>query len=141
MVLTRFGRKRGFTLPEMLISIGLFGLVWVSLVGSILAGKAVEIRARHKIQATYAAQRVIENLRGLPYLSVISAPDTAIEIDRQGPLFGTSAVTVSFINAYCKKINVRITWRELTPLGQSVAVSESLSTYISAFSAASSFTP
>ena len=124
--------KRGFTLLELLISVGLLVLVWTALVGSIVVGKAIEIRARHRIQATYAAQRVIESLRKIPYDDIHTIGNNnaqTIMIDEQTGLSGAWTVVVR-ANNFCKRINVTIRWTERAPMRGSLTVSESLSTYI-----------
>ena len=133
--------KNGFSLVEMLVSISLFALVWISLVGSILVGKASEVKSKHRMQATYASQRQIEALRKRTF-SAIANEVGATTIDTRGTdgtaddLMGTQTTTVTWpgdatsTGAFFKKIVVNIAWREPMPLGSLLMATETIGTCI-----------
>lgn len=128
--------RSGFSLVEMLISICLFGLIWASLIGSLVVGKTLEIRSRHRIQATYAAQRAIEALRKQAFIDIVNSEGT-VTIDTQGTvsigddLTGTQTVTViDMAPDLYKKIIVQIKWNEPLPVVGMVETKETLGTYI-----------
>lgn len=131
---------KGLSLVEMLISMSLFVLVWVSLVGSILVGKEAETRSRHKIQATYAAQRVMESLRKQSFASIVSQTGGSVTVDTKGTdtaaddLIGTQTINVinyPATNPIYKKVGVTIRWREGGPVGPYQMADQVLWTYIS----------
>lgn len=139
MAKIRLRSKNGFSLVEMLISIGLFVLVWIALMGSILMGKTSEVRLRHKIQATYAAQRAIEGLRKQPFDNIVNNSSSVV-IDTRGTdstsddLNGTQTIMVTNYpnppNTYYKRVIITIRWKERLPFGGSINSSEVLGTYM-----------
>lgn len=131
---------KGISLVEILIGVSLFVLVWVFLVGSIIIGKASEVRSRHKIQAAYANQKRIEWLREQPFSSIQNSTYANETIDTKGTstasddLMGTQTVTVTNFPAglgpYYKKVIVNTTWRERLPFRGTITASEAIGTYI-----------
>ena len=100
--------SKGFTLIEIVIAILLFGMVWTALVGTLVVGKGIEVIARHKVQATYAAQKAIELQRRLPFHYVYpdhltSVTTSTVTIDPRDPddpsddFTGMQTITVTAI--------------------------------------------
>jgi len=120
---------------EMLTSISLFVLIWISLMGSVLVGKAIAVRAKHRMQATYAAQRQIESLRKQVF-GAIANSTSAVTIDTRGTestaddLMGIQTTTVTSPEAAIKKIIVEITWRERRLVVGSLMTTETIGTCI-----------
>ena len=109
--------------------------------GTILVGKASVARSKHRMQATYAAQRQIEALRKQAF-STIANNTSAVTIDTKGTgstaddLMGTQTTIVTFpgdattSGTFFKKIVVNVAWVERMPVGNSLAMSETVGTCI-----------
>ena len=143
-----FKTKKGFTLVEAMVGIGLLSIVWIGVINIIVVGRAAESRARHKTQAMYVAQQAIEDLRKQPFgidqhlsggkPSLINGTYTAaVIIDDRGTtsasddLNGTQVVTVSSPTTYYKQALVEIRWNEvMSGKNKSVTMHEYYGTFI-----------
>ncbi|MDP2929863.1 MAG: prepilin-type N-terminal cleavage/methylation domain-containing protein [Candidatus Omnitrophota bacterium] len=118
---------KGFTLMEVVVSLFIFMIVWMSAVGVVVVGKNAASYAKHKSQAIYIAQRAIEQMRRQPFQSPnfenfaasITGP---VIIDTKGnfgnpanPFMGNQIVTVSNYagDIYRKRVQVEVNWNEL----------------------------
>lgn len=132
---------RGFTLPEVMISIVLLALVWIAVVDNIIVGKVSGSRARHKIQAMAVVQRAIEDLHKKPFSQIASGTTQNVIIDDRGTpysysddLNGTRTITVTNMSIgglVCyKKAIVRLGWTERSAIGRAITMTEIGGTYI-----------
>jgi Tfp pilus assembly protein PilV len=116
---------KGFTLMEVVVSLFIFMIVWMSVVGVVVVGKNAASYAKHKSQAIYIAQRAIEQTRRQPFsnLATYAASITGpVIIDTRGnfsgptnPFMGNQIVTVSNYasDIYRKRVRVEVNWNEL----------------------------
>ena len=154
-----FSASKGFTLIEIVIAILLFGMVWMALVGTLVVGKGMEVIARHRVQATYAAQRAIELYRKNIRPSInVNEPNpmittSTVTIDTRGTddasddVTGTQTITATSMDLFdvspdwqitrygvhlwrWRQVIVTITWRERLSFGSSFPMTETLGTYI-----------
>jgi len=114
---------KGFTLVEVMTAVLLLGLVWMAVPGSIVAYKYIASYSKHKVEAIYVAQRVIEETRREPFSNIGSFYEGVTLDDKN--TFGTTAddylggadVTVTSLDPYRKRLQVRVEWFERTPIG------------------------
>ena len=146
MALTRSSRK-GFTLTEVVISLLILMIVWLSAVGSVIVSKYAASRAKHKVQAIYLAQSALEQMRRQSfqspdfenYAATITGP---VIIDTMGDFFnppnifmGNQAVKVTPVpdiipgGPYRKRVQVTVSWTERS-LGGSIPMTEYCTTDI-----------
>jgi len=99
--------KKGFTLVEVLVSVAIL-VVFLPFAASMLTNSRILASySKHKIQAAYAAQQIIETQRQLPFAQIVSQPLQNVVLDTKGNytnvncntnpnLFcGTALITVS----------------------------------------------
>ena len=113
---------KGFTLTEVVVSLFILTIVWVSAVGTVIVSKYAASRARHKTQAIYIAQSTLEQMRRQPFQSLGSSAvsfNGSVIIDTMGnfnnptnPFMGNQMVTVSPIDAYRQRVQVTVSWTE-----------------------------
>jgi Tfp pilus assembly protein PilV len=127
--------KSGLTLTEVIFSLVLLVVIWLTTVSVVHISKASGSRAKHKAQAILVMQRAIEDLRKKPFASITGSTST-VSIDTKGTpdnysddLVGTQAITVTSPSSYYKKVVVTLAWNELL-LGKNKTVEEYLGTYI-----------
>ena len=114
-----FNVKKGFTLVEAMVGIGLIAIVWIGAINIIVVARAAESRARHRTQAMYVAQQAIEDLRKQLFSNIVNSTSTVIIDDRgttgiySDDLMGTQVVTVTSPSTYYKKVLVEIRWNEV----------------------------
>jgi prepilin-type N-terminal cleavage/methylation domain-containing protein len=58
--------KQGFTIIEVLVSVGIMAILLPFAASTLINNKVLASYAKHKIQAAYAAQQIIETLRQQP---------------------------------------------------------------------------
>jgi uncharacterized protein (TIGR02598 family) len=137
--------KKGFSLLEVVIAMLLLTIVWLASVGVIFISKATASHAKHKVQAIYVIQQIIEDMRKQPFGSLRSYASTkynghTVSIDTRGTpnntaddLMATPTVTVPSSptdpGGYYTQVLVSLTWTE-SLLGKSKQVTESFGTYI-----------
>ncbi len=116
--------SNGFTLVEALTSILILALVWVAVAGSIISYKYIASYSKHKVQAVFVAQRILEEKRRQTFSTLANQNYGAVSIDTRGTfntsaddLMGTAAVTVTNIDTYRKKVLVQVSWQEKSPIG------------------------
>ena len=86
-----YKNHKGFTLTEVVISLFILTIVWVSAVGVAVVGKYAASRAKHRVQDIYVAQNTLEQMRREPFsnLESYAAPAPAgltglVTIDTKG---------------------------------------------------------
>ena len=116
--------NKGFTLVEVVSAVLLLTLVFVSFLGGLMAFRYAASYSKHKVQAVYVAQRIIEEERRQPFVSLVSLAYGPVSIDTKGTFntsaddyMGTALVMVNNIDAYRKKVQVEVDWQERTALG------------------------
>ena len=114
----------GFTLPEVLVSILLLGGVLLTYLAAQNMYRFISAYSKHKIQAIYVAERMIEEQRRQPFAGLASGPLGVVSIDTKGTfnttaddLFGNAVLTVTNLAATRKRLQVEINWRERSPAG------------------------
>lgn len=113
--------KKGFTLTEIVFSIALLVLVWLTATEVIVISKVSGFLAKHKTQAIYIAQRAMEELHRKSFSQVVSGTST-VSIDTRGTpddysddLTGIQIITVTNPSVYYKKAAIEIVWNENLP--------------------------
>jgi len=99
--------KRGFSLIELLMSVGIM-LIFLPIVASILtSSRFLSSYSKHKAQAAYAAQQIIETYRQSAFIQLAAGGKSVIGpnnvlLDPKGnfnnnlnSFFGTSTITVT----------------------------------------------
>jgi len=126
--------SKGITLTETLFSTILLVSILILAINLIVISKVSGSLSKHKTQAIYIVQRMIEDLRKKPFSSIAGSV-SAVSIDTRGTpedysddLMGTGTVTVGNVNYY-KKVVVEIRWNELIA-GGSKTVKECCGTHI-----------
>jgi hypothetical protein len=134
MINMKIKSRNGFTLTEAVVSVLILVIIWISAVNALIAGKHSSSYSRHKVQAIYAAQRKIEDLRKATYPPTAST--TTIRIDTKATpdntaddFTGTQIVTVGQDLGYYRQVNVEIRWNE-SFFGRTKQMREYCSTYI-----------
>ena len=116
--------KKGFTLTEVVVSLFILTIVWVSAVGLVIVSKYAVSHAKHKSQAIYVAQRTLEQTRRQPFQSpdfenYAASLTGQVNIDTMGkfsspvnPFTGNQIVTVTKLDTYRKRVRVEVNWKE-----------------------------
>jgi len=93
--------KSGFTIIEVLVSIGIM-LIFLPFAASMLTNsQLLSSYSKHKIQAVYAAQQIIETQRQNPFLVI--APGKSVTIGPSNVLLDTKG---NYNNTNCAISNV-----------------------------------
>jgi Tfp pilus assembly protein PilV len=87
----RFSNKEGgFTIAEVLVSAGLM-VVLLPFAGNMLANSQLWASySKHKIQAAYLAQLIMETERQLPFASIVNQAATNYPLDTKGNYISSS---------------------------------------------------
>ncbi len=111
--------KKGGTLVEVLVSIGIVLIFLVAAVTTILNSQFLASYAKHKLQAMYVAGQIIEQERRLSFSNIITQASTPVTLDTNGTyntaaddFLGNSIITVTSLDAYRKQVQVQINWQE-----------------------------
>ncbi len=116
-----------FTLPEIMISIAIFAIIFVSLYGGISSGFAAVNFARENMRSTQILTEKMEEFRTFSWDQIISNtipttfteyfyPTNLINSTNSGVLYsGTVGITNANLtesyNTNLKLINVQVTWQ------------------------------
>lgn len=73
----RLDSKKGYTLVEVLIALGITVTLFGSMLVTFLAVKSINIMARHKIQAMQLVRGQIENLKAGTFVNVVNSTSTS----------------------------------------------------------------
>ena len=122
--------KSGFTLVEVLVSTALI-VMFLPAIGNLLTNSQLLASiSKHKIQAAYLAELIMEKERQLPFANISSQPATNYPLDTKGvynntsgyyyatvtitvtPAVYTSASGVQTINATIDHVVLQISWLE-----------------------------
>ena len=83
--------KGGFTLVEVLVSMGLMAAFLIPIGSVLVSSQYLASYAKHKIQAAYLAQLIIETARRqLPFAQIVNQPATKYPLDTKGNYNNTS---------------------------------------------------
>ncbi|MEI7751026.1 MAG: prepilin-type N-terminal cleavage/methylation domain-containing protein [Candidatus Omnitrophota bacterium] len=137
----RMERQKGFTLVEVLISLCIFLVVCLSFASALVTSMYLSSYMKHRVQAMYWAQRILEEERRIPFNNIVSQPSSPISLDTRGTFtvtgddfIGNRIITVTNVdmavtNMYRKKVQVEVNWTERI-LGGNVQRQENCSTDI-----------
>ena len=133
---SRLNRETGFTLVEVLVAVLLFAITILSFISVLNTCTYLDSYSRHKIQAMYVAQRIIEEQRRQLFSTLASQNYGVVSLDTKGT-FATSAddylgnaiITVTAVDANRKKVKVEVNWEQRSVIG-TVTKKEFLSTDI-----------
>lgn len=111
------GRRSGFTLAEVLVSTGLFGLAIPAILGAMLAGYGAVKKNAHQIAALMLARGKIEHVMNIQYSSLSTTAgaynETGVTLDSRSGLLADILVTVSGAAGTARKrIEVSVRWTE-----------------------------
>jgi len=133
--------QKGFTLVEVLISLCIFLIVCLSFASALVTSMYLSSYMKHRVQAMYWAQRLLEEERRISFNNIVSLPTSSISLDTKAT-FGNTAddftgnriITVTDVdtavtNMYRKHVQVEINWTERI-LGGNVKSQEYCSTDI-----------
>ena len=119
---------KGFTLAEILISFAFLTVVLLSFLFALNMYRFTASYSRHKVQAVYWAQSILEEKRRSAFPLLVSSAFGAIALDPNATFanaaddyVGTATVTVQNIDAFRKKVQVRVDWRERSPFGMKMS--------------------
>lgn len=117
---------RGFTLIEILVVVGIIGVIAVILQLSISEGRLIKVAKSQEIALRVATNK-LEDIRAGGYDNV---PATGSFADSQLSLLASSSasVTTTDANAATKKIIVTVTWKEPGVAAQQTVTLSSLIT-------------
>ena len=102
----------GLTLVEVLVSIGVVTLLVISAVQTILSSQYLTSYSRHKIQAMFAAQQILEQQRQKTFSAASSQTTVPVILDVNGNFMGTAITTVTNLDAYRNQVKLEIDWQE-----------------------------
>ncbi|MBF0490681.1 MAG: type II secretion system protein [Candidatus Omnitrophica bacterium] len=110
---------QGSTLVEVLVAIAIIDIFLTASSVSILNSQFLASYAKHKIQARYVAQQILEQQRRLTYVNIVSVASAAVTLDSKGTynttsddFLGNAIVSVTTIDTYRKKVQVQVNWQE-----------------------------
>ncbi len=126
----RFSVSRdGLTLVEVLVSIAIVFVLVGAITQSILSSQFMTSLSRHKIQAMYASQQMIEHQRQKTFVAASSLTTGVVSLDASAGFNGVSRLTVTNLDAYRNRVDVEIDWPE-SVLGSNMTMKEYYSTNI-----------
>lgn len=104
---------------EVLVSMAIIIILVTAAASTILNSQFLASYSKHKIQAMYAAQHIIEQQRRLAFSNIVSQASTPVTLDTKGT-YNTSAddflgnviLTVSSLDVNRKQLQVQINWQE-----------------------------
>jgi len=94
--------KKGFTLIEILVAVGIFALVISGVVGTFILSVELSRKINYEYTATYLAKNRIERLKHIDYALLTDAQETDTPIDENsvpsesGDYLRTTAVTANY---------------------------------------------
>lgn len=107
---------KGFTLTEVLVSMGLFGIAIPSLLGGILFSYGIIRKNAHQLTALDLARTKIEHVMGIRYsalaLTSTAYNETNVPLASSGPPLANIYVTVTQSATTRKLIAVSVRWAE-----------------------------
>ena len=107
-----------------MMAVLLLTTVIVSFLAALIMYKYMASCSRHKVQAIYVAERIIEEQRRQPFANLVSFNYGAVSIDNNGTFnttaddyMGSALVTVTNLDAYRRRVKVEVDWKERSPIG------------------------
>ena len=107
-----FRSKQGLTLVELLISVGVMLLVVIAAAQVLLSSQFLASYQRHKVQAMYAAQQLLEQKRQTAFSATSSTSTQAVVLDAGTNFSGSAVTTVTNIDANRNQVSVAVSWVE-----------------------------
>ena len=101
--------RKGFTLIEVLVALGIFGVALVSLPPLLMTTVKANGQARRMTTATSLAQDKLEAIRNTPYAAVTSGQDQVVESGTASTYLRNWTVTTG-PTATTKKVTVTVSW-------------------------------
>jgi type II secretory pathway pseudopilin PulG len=99
--------KSGFTIVEVLVSVGIM-IVFLPFAASMLTNsQLLASYSKHKIQAAYAAQQIIETQRQNPFSVIITPNPASVDLDTKGNYTNTNCSTNP--NLFCGTATMTMT--------------------------------
>jgi prepilin-type N-terminal cleavage/methylation domain-containing protein len=93
----------GFTLTEVLVSVGIM-VVFLPFAASMLVNsQLLASYSKHKIQAAYAAQQIIETQRQNPFLVIAAGNSVTVQPNPASVILDTKG---NYVNATCSNPNI-----------------------------------
>ena len=86
----RMRDKRGFTLVEVMVAIGITVTLFGSMMAAFVAVKSINMMARHKIQAVQVVRGQIENLKASTFATLANSTQTVAYDAGPNGTFGNS---------------------------------------------------
>jgi len=127
----------GLTLIEVMVSVALIVILLTATASTIINSQLLSSLARHKVQAAYVSQQILEQQRRLAFSNIVSLPAAAVTLDTRGTynttnddFIGAAVITVTNIDSYRKKVQVEIDWPEWLLTGAQVTMKEYYATTI-----------
>ena len=127
----------GLTLIEVIVSVALIVILFAAASSTLINSQLLSSIARHKLQAEYVSQQILEQQRRLPFSNIISLSAATVTLDTMGTynttiddFNGTAVITVTNIDTYRKKVQVEIDWPERLLTGAQVTMKEYYATTI-----------
>ena len=123
--------KDGVTLIDILVSILLLSTLVIAAAATILNCLFLASYSRHKIQAMFVAQQIMEQQRRQVFSTIPFQTTTSVTLDNNsgGSFLGTAIVTLVNLDIYRNQINVEIDWPEQVLTGK-ITIKEYYSTNI-----------
>ncbi len=132
----RFQGNKGVSLVEILVSVGILVIFLTAAIMTILNSQFLASYSKHKLQAMYAAEQILEQERRLTYTNLVSVASTAVTLDTKGTynttaddFLGNVVITVTVVDVYHKQVQIQINWQEQLTSGK-VTMREYYSTNI-----------
>jgi len=128
--------KKASTLIEVLVSVAVVLIFIVAAVTSLLNSQFLASISKHKLQAMYVAQQILEQERRLSFANITTQPSLPVTLDTNGTynttaddFLGNRIITVINLDAYRKGVQLQINWKEQV-LANKVTMAEYYSTNI-----------
>ncbi len=114
-----FKCEAGFTLIEVLVSTLVVASLVLAGAKTITDSQYLNSLSRHKVQAMYAAQQILEQKRRATFVAASSVVTAPVVLDTYGNFsntngyfYGTSVTTVTNLDAYRNQVTVEVSWPE-----------------------------
>jgi len=111
--------SNGSTFVEVLVSIAIIVIFVTAAEMTILNSQFLASYSKHRLQAMYVAQQIIEQERRLNFSNIVSIASTPVTLDTKGTynttaddFLGNVIVTVTTLDTYRKQVQVQVNWQE-----------------------------
>jgi len=127
----------GLTLIEVIISGALIVILLTSAAAVIINSEIVSSLARHRQQAVYVGQQILEQQRRLNFAAIVSVGSAPVTLDTRGTfntvaddVLGNAIINATNIDANRKRVQVEINWLERVLSGGNITMREYFATTI-----------